>query len=59
MREYLLIAQDAAQIEHFVREDDGSWRLTEIVGMAATIHSPAIDCTLPLAEVYEKVTLAD
>lgn len=59
LREYLLIAQDAAHIEHFVREADGSWRLTEADGLAATIHLPTIDCTLPLAEVYEKVALAD
>ncbi len=59
LREYLLIAQDAAHIEHFVREDADSWRLTEADGMAATIHLPAIDCTLPLAKVYEKVMLAD
>lgn len=57
--EYLLIAQDAAHIEHFVRQDDGSWRLTEADGTAATLALPMIDCALPLAEVYEKVTLPD
>lgn len=59
LREYLLIAQDTAHIEHFVREGDGSWRLTEAAGIATTIRLPAIGCTLPLAEVYEKVVLAD
>lgn len=59
LREYLLIAQDAAHIEHFVREDEGSWRLTEATGTAAMLHLPSIDCTLPLVEVYEKVMLAD
>ncbi len=59
LREYLLIAQDAAHIEHFAREGDGSWRLTEAESDAAMVHLPTIGCTLSLAEVYEKVALAD
>jgi len=42
-----------------VRASDGSWRLTEADGSAAMVHLPTIGCTLPLAEVYEQVALAE
>lgn len=55
LREYLLIAQDRYHIDHFVRQDDGTWVLSDADGLEATIALPSIGCTLPLAEVYEKV----
>ena len=59
LREYLLIAQDAAHIGRFVREGDSSWCLTEANGIAAISQLPAIDCALPPAEVCEKVLFSD
>jgi Uma2 family endonuclease len=52
LREYLLVAQDAPHVEHYVRQDDGSWRLTDIDGLDATITLPSIEAGLPLSEVY-------
>jgi Uma2 family endonuclease len=57
LREYVLIAQDRVHVEHYTRQDDGSWRLTETDDPNAEIDLPSIDCTLRLAEVYEKVPL--
>jgi Uma2 family endonuclease len=54
LREYLLIAQDRYHIDHFVRQDDGSWLLTDADGLEAVIQLLSIGCELPLAEVYEK-----
>jgi len=56
LREYLLIAQDRYHLDHFVRQDDGSWLLNDASGLESLIHLPSIGCELPLAEVYEKVT---
>ncbi len=54
--EYLLVSQDEQRIEQFTRQDDGTWRLTETRETgAATLES--IGCTLPLEDVYNKVTL--
>jgi len=55
LREYLLIAQDAYRIEHFVRQGEQHWLLTVADGLAASIHLSSIDCTLRLADVYKKV----
>lgn len=52
LQEYLLVAQDQPHIEHYVRQDDGSWRLTDTDGLEATITLPSIEAELPLNEVY-------
>lgn len=52
LQEYLLVAQDEHHVEHYVRQDDGSWRLTDTDGLDATIILPSIEAELPLDEVY-------
>ena len=55
LAEYLLIAQDAVTIDRYVRQPDGRWLLTAYRGLGAVTMIEAIDCELPLTEVYEKV----
>lgn len=55
-REYLLIAQDAPHVTHYVRQLDGRWEREEITDMTAEIVLSSIGCTLSLAEIYEDVT---
>lgn len=52
LQEYLLVAQEKPHVEHYVRQDDGSWRFTETDGLDATITLPSIEAELPLSEVY-------
>jgi len=52
LQEYLLVAQDAPHVEHYVRQDDASWRFTETDGLNAAITLPSVEAELPLAEVY-------
>jgi Uma2 family endonuclease len=56
LQEYLLIAQSEARIERFVRQDDDNWLYTDIVGISKQVHIPSVDCMLPLAEIYSKIT---
>ena len=53
--DYLLVAPDQPQIEHDVRQPDGSWLLHVYTGLEAVIILTALGCELPLAEVYDKV----
>ena len=55
LHEYLLIAQDKMLIEHYVRAEE-TWVLTAISDPAAVLRLPAIDCIVPLAEIYRKVS---
>jgi Uma2 family endonuclease len=56
LREYVLIAQDSPHIERFLRQDDGTWILTNVTGMDASLQLASVDAALALADVYEKVT---
>lgn len=51
---YLLVAQDKARIESYTRQQKG-WLYQDTVGLAFTIKVDAVDCDLPLADVYNKV----
>lgn len=55
LREYLIVAQDRVFVEHHVRQDDDSWRLTDHSDPAQTLQLSSINCRLPLADVYDKV----
>lgn len=54
LRDYLLVTQHQASIEHYVRQADG-WLLTEAVGLNAVITLDSIGCVLSLREIYDKV----
>ncbi len=58
LREYVLVDQTAAQIEHFVRDDNGKWALTEITGTESSLSLDSIGCRIPLSEVYRKVSFS-
>jgi len=56
LQEYLLVAQARPHVEHYVRQDDGSWRFTETDGLDAEIDLPSLDAALPLSEIYLDVS---
>lgn len=56
LKEYVLIAQDGYQVDHYLRNRDDTWLLTIINHTDATIELPSIGCTVLVADVYEKVT---
>lgn len=58
LREYLIVAQDRMQVEHYVRQENG-WLLTVIRGSAGIVHIPSIDCELALADVYRKAEFGE
>jgi len=54
LQEYVLISQDAARIERYLRVNE-QWVLTDAVGLEAEIELESINCRLKLADVYERV----
>ena len=55
LQTYVLVAQDRARIEQFVRQPDDTWLLSTVAGMDKSIYLASIDCTLALSEVYDGV----
>lgn len=54
LQEYLLVAQDKVRIEHYVRQGT-KWVLSEMSDLNDTVPLAAIDCTIALRDVYDKV----
>lgn len=59
LREYVLVLQDEARIEKYLKQGDGFWVLSEAVGLDAKIKLDSIDCELALSEVFDKVSFSD
>ena len=55
LAEYLLVSQEKPHIEHYVRQPDNLWLLSEASNLQDTVHLPSINCSLSVADVYEKV----
>jgi len=59
LTDYVLVDQNRVLVEHYGLRN-GKWTLiTETRDLGASIYLPAIDCTLPLAEIYKKVQFPD
>ncbi len=55
LEEYILISQDAARIEHFVRQQNGGWLLTELSALSDVLELPTISGQVSLSEIYAKI----
>lgn len=56
LQEYILVAQDKAQVERFVRQPDDSWNLTYFQGNEAVLVFSSLNCSISLREIYAEVT---
>jgi Uma2 family endonuclease len=54
LADYVLISQDKACVEHFVRQGN-QWVLSEIDDVEGEINLNSIGCNLSLGEIYNKV----
>lgn len=57
LREVLFVAQDAIRVEHFVRQADEQWLLTDHAGPEAVVELSTLGCRIELARVYDKVEI--
>jgi len=57
LREYLLVAQDLPRIEHYVRQSEKQWLLSESADFNEVVTMASIGCGLSVKDIYEKVDL--
>jgi Uma2 family endonuclease len=63
LTDYVLVAQDRPVIDHYQRitvespapQEQTRWELETLEGLDTHLHLPGINCTVPLAEVYERI----
>jgi Uma2 family endonuclease len=54
--EYALVSQEEPRVEIFRRQPSGDWLLSESTGLDASCRFASVDCSIALAEIYDKVT---
>jgi Uma2 family endonuclease len=59
LRDYVLVSQTQAQIEHYARQPDDTWVLRDLTHPDETLDLLSINCRLLLADIYRKVNLAN
>jgi Uma2 family endonuclease len=55
LREYLLVAQDEASVEHLVKQADGRWTVSEYTLPETKIELPSVEISLQISEIYERI----
>ena len=57
LRHILLVDPDSVAAKLYSRADEGTWLDKDLVGKDAVIALPAIDVTLPLSALYERLDM--
>jgi|SRR5215213_7683438 len=55
LREYVLISQDKALAEQFIKQADGSWKYLATIGLESILKLESINIELTLKEIYGRV----
>ena len=56
LSDYLLISQTKPQIEHYHRQASGEWLYSLVNQLDAHLRLHSINCTLPLGEIYDRIS---
>ncbi len=59
LTDYVLVWQSQPLIEHFTRQSNDQWLMTELVGLESELHIASIDCRLKLADIYDRIDFDD
>lgn len=55
LTDYVLVSQSVPQIDHFIRQDDGSWKVFTYIGSSEVFKIESIECELKLSEIYDRI----
>ena len=55
LTDYILVSQDEPLIEHYSARENGDWLLKEYDGLEAVLRIDSIDCSLDLADIYDRI----
>ena len=54
-KEYVLVSQDEAVVERFVRQPDDTWVLTVLTGLTGELTFATVPVKIPLADIYRGI----
>ena len=59
LTDYVLVSSEQMRVEHYTRQPDNRWLLTALDQPGQVLKLPSLECELPLAEIYERVTFPE
>ena len=59
LRHYLVVWQDQRRVRHFSRQGENSWLQEEFSALEDQVNLSAIECTISLANLYERLDVGD
>jgi Uma2 family endonuclease len=59
LKDYLIVAQDLAHVEHYLRQPDGGWQIRDYDKLEDVIPLKSIEFELAVAEIYDKVAFPE
>jgi Uma2 family endonuclease len=59
LSDYVLVSQHIPFVEHLARKPNGQWIMTLVGELSGSLHLASIDCTLLLADVYDRVSFPE
>ncbi|HEX8459026.1 MAG TPA: Uma2 family endonuclease [Pyrinomonadaceae bacterium] len=57
LTDYMLISQDNFHVEHYAKQPDGRWLLSDYRAVEDVVPLDSLPCSLPLREIYGKVSM--
>lgn len=58
-KEYLLVSSERPHVIHYLRQPDGKWLRSDVIGLDSKIELASVGVILPLTDVYWKVTFSE
>ena len=55
LQAYLLVSQDAPEVELFSRGENGQWDYSASAGLASRLEIPCLSISLALADIFEQI----
>ena len=55
LTDYVMLSQYQPLVEHYTRNSDDKWVLTDLRGLSSVLRLPSIGCELSFSVIYERV----
>jgi Uma2 family endonuclease len=55
LRHYVLVEQTMPYVDHYARQDNGTWLFESVEGLEGSLYLAAINCRLEMADIYDRV----
>lgn len=55
LQQYVLVSQEEARVESFIRGAEGTWTLRETIGLEGTVEFEPVQCRIAMSDIYANV----